>query len=137
MDRYGLEKSSEAMRGGKICPGCGEPMSRQARFCRECTIDFKNFLRKAYKRDVIFTKVKKPTGGRAAVGRQSRRRTLIALRNRGPSTARELAMVVNMTDQGVREQLNIMKKTGEVIQSKEGHKYVWEARVGETLGGGN
>ncbi len=116
------------MRGGKKCPLCRGPMSRDSRFCTTCSRKFAAWLCKVHGRPVRFIKPRTATGGRRAVGVQSRRRTLIALRNNGPSTAAKLAQIVGMTDQGVREQLNIMRGTKEVTRSKEGHKYVWEAR---------
>jgi len=41
--------------------------------------------------------------------------------------ARELAQLTGMTTQGVREQLHIMKETGEVVMMKEGHRHIWRA----------
>lgn len=128
LNGYGLEESSEVMRGGKICPRCGEPMSRQARFCRECTIGFRSFLRKIYGRGVIFARAKEPTGGRRAAGERSRRRTLVVLRSNGPSTSVELARATGMTAQGIREQMKILKEAEKVTLMGEGYRHTWIAK---------
>lgn len=127
MNGYGLDESAEVMRGGKECPLCKGSMSRDARFCSECAPQFAGWLRKAYKRTVGSIKPKGGKGGRAAVGKRSRQRTLVMLRNNGPMAARELAQLTGMTTQGVREQLHIMKETGEVVMMKEGHRHIWRA----------
>ena len=124
---YGLDESGEAMRGGKVCPSCGDPMSRKARLCSTCTTKFKNFLRKIYGYDVKTARAVVLTGGQAAAGRRNRQRTLETLRANGSTTTVDLARAMGMTAEGVRYQLKRMQETGEVLLVEGGYRHTWRA----------
>ena len=124
---YELVESEESMRGGKSCPSCREPMSRQSRLCAACTPKFKSFLRKLYGRDVKTSLPRQHAGGRIEAGRKRRRRTLAVLRGNGPTPTPELARLVGMTTEGVREQLKRLDADGLVSCVKGRRAHIWTA----------
>ena len=105
---------------GNECPCCFEPITNDARMCREHVQGFASWLGRIYGYRPRLGRRKRPEGK----GEKTRRAVLEALGD-GPMSTPELAGEAGMTVEGVRYACKVLLRDKRVERMDDGYRHIW------------